>query len=143
MSFRIVAATAALLLATSTLALAADAPMPMQAKIMLDAQNGSGETATAVMTEADGNTTVTVTTKGAAPDVAQPIHIHKGMCAKDKLDPKPTYPLTTLLDGKSTTTLKGVTIAQLENGDYAINIHHSTSDIGLYVACGDIPKAKM
>jgi uncharacterized protein YcsI (UPF0317 family) len=31
----------------------------------------------------------------------------------------------------------------LENGDFAINIHHSTSDIPTYYACGDIPKMKM
>jgi hypothetical protein len=133
MSFRIAAATAALVLAASTFACAADGPL----KFTLHPQNHSGEVASVVMTEADGNTTVAVTTTNG-PDVPQPIHIHKGTC--DTLDPKPTYPLTTVQGGTSTTTLKGVTIAQLESSDYAINIHHSTSDVATYYACGNIPK---
>ena len=137
MSLRIAAATAAFMLATSSLALAAD----MSTKLTLHPQNHSGETATAVLTEADGNVLVSVDTTNAPPDVAQPIHIHKGTC--DTLDPKPAYPLTTLQGGKSVTTIKGLTIAQLQASDYAINIHHSTTDVGTYYACGNIPKGKM
>jgi hypothetical protein len=75
------------------------------------------------------------------PTDPQPIHIHMGTCAN--LNPKPTYPLATVQDATSTTTVKGITLASLENGDFAINIHHSTSDIPTYYACGDIPKMKM
>jgi Cu/Zn superoxide dismutase len=135
MSLRILAATAALVLATSTLALAAG-----PVKFSLAPQNSSGETATVTMTEADGDTTVVVTTKGAPDGLVQPIHIHEGTCAK--LNPKPAYPLTALQGGTSTTTLKGVSLASLETGDYAINVHHSTADVPTYYACGDIPKAK-
>jgi hypothetical protein len=136
MSLRIAAVTAALILATSTLALAADGPL----KITLHPQNHSGEVGNVVMTQDGDNVVVTVTTENAPAATAQPIHIHKGDC--DKLDPKPTYPLVTLQDGKSTTTLKNMTLASLENGDYAINIHHSTADVPTYYACGNIPKAK-
>jgi Cu/Zn superoxide dismutase len=136
MSFRIAAATAALVLATSTMVFAAD----MTTKFALHPQNHSGETAEVTMAESDGNVVVTVATTNA-PDAAQPIHIHKGTC--DTLDPKPTYPLTTLQGGKSVTTLKGMTLASLETGDFAINIHHSTSDVPTYYACGNIPKMKM
>ncbi len=134
MSLRIAAATAALVLATSTFALAAG-----PVTFILHSQNNSNETGIVTLTEADGNTTVAVVTTGA-PALAQPIHVHKGTCAT--LDPKPLYPLTTLQDGRSTTTLKGVSIAQLEDGNFAVNIHHSTSDIPTYYACGDIPKVK-
>jgi hypothetical protein len=134
MTFRIAAATAAFVLAASTCAFAADSTL----KFTLHPQNHSGETGYVTMTEADGNTTVSVTTDNAPPDTAQPIHIHKKTC--DTLDPKPAYPLTTLQNGTSTTTLKGMTIAQLQDSDYAINIHHSTSDVGTYYACGNIPK---
>jgi hypothetical protein len=136
MSLRIAAVTAALILATSTFALAADGPL----KITLNPQNNSGEVGNVVMTQDGDNVVVTVTTENAPADTAQPIHIHKGDCAK--LDPKPTYPLVTLQDGKSTTTLKNMQLASLENGDYAINIHHSTADVPTYYACGNIPKAK-
>jgi Cu/Zn superoxide dismutase len=135
MSLRIAAATAALVLATSTMVFAAD----MSTKFTLHPQNHSGETAAVVMTQDGDNVMVSVDTTNA-PDAAQPIHIHKGTC--DTLDPKPAYPLTTLQGGKSVTTLKGMTIAQLQASDFAINIHHSTSDVPTYYACGNIPKGK-
>ena len=134
MSLRIAAATAALVLATSTFALAAG-----PVKFTLHPQNHSGEVGNVTMTQDGDNVVVAVTTDNA-PAVAQPIHIHKGTC--DTLDPKPAYPLTTLQSGTSTTTLKGMTVAQLQGGDYAINIHHSTADVPTYYACGNIPKAK-
>ena len=137
MTFRIAAATAAFVLAASTFAFAADGTL----KMTIHPQNHSGETGYVTMTQADGNVTVSVTTTNAPADTAQPIHIHDGTC--DKLNPKPKYPLTTLINGTSTTTLKDMTIAQLTTGDYAINIHHSTADVGTYYACGNIPKAKM
>jgi hypothetical protein len=135
MSFRIAAATAALVLATSTFALAAG-----PVKFTLHPQNGSGEIGNVVMTQDGDNIVVDVTTEYAPDATAQPIHIHKGTC--DKLDPKPAYPLATLQKGASTTTLKNMQLADLETGDFAINIHHSTADVPTYYACGNIPKAK-
>jgi hypothetical protein len=132
MMLRIAAAAAAIALTSSGAALAAG-----PVTVHLASQNHSGETAVATLTQTGGNTVVSVVTKHG-PGLPQPIHIHKGTCAK--LDPKPFYPLTTVLNGKSVTTLKGVTIASLENGNFAINIHHSTSDIPTYYACGNIPK---
>jgi opacity protein-like surface antigen len=127
------AAVAAALALTSAAALAA-APVTVH----LAPQNHSGETATATLTQIGANTVVSVVTKNG-PGLPQPIHIHQGSCAK--LNPKPYYPLTTVLDGKSVTTLKGVSLKSLQNGNFAINIHHSTSDIPTYYACGNIPKA--
>lgn len=135
MSLRIAAATTALILVTSTFALAAG-----PVKITLHSQNHSGETGIATMTQEGPDVVVAVTTENAPAGLAQPMHIHKGTC--DTLDPKPTYPLSTLQGGTSTTTLKNTTLAQLENGDFAINIHHSTADVPTYYACGNIPKAK-
>ncbi len=134
MSLRIAAATAALVLATSTFALASG-----PVKFTLHPQNGSGEIGNVVMTQDGDNVVVNVTTE-YNPDLAQPIHIHKGTC--DTLDPKPTYPLTTMQKGTSTTTLKNMQLADLETGGFAINIHHSTSDVPTYYACGNIPKLK-
>jgi hypothetical protein len=136
MSLRLAAATAALVLATSTLAFAATSG---PVKFTLHPQNHSGEVGNVTMTQDGSNVVVSVTTENAPADTAQPIHIHKGTC--DKLDPKPAYPLTTLQKGTSTTTLKDMTVASLETGDYAINIHHSTADVPTYYACGNIPKA--
>jgi hypothetical protein len=138
MNVRIPALAGALLLATSAFALAAD---PMSSvTVNLSPQNNSGETATAVLTQTGDDVKVVVTTKGGPSD-PQPIHIHQGTCAK--LNPKPAYPLTTIQNGTSTTTLKDMKLSSLENGDYAINIHHSTTDVPTYYACGDIPTMKM
>ncbi len=128
---RSAAVLAALILTTP--AFAAAAPVVVH----LSPQNHSGETGTATLSQIGSNTVVNVVTKGG-PANPQPIHIHKGTCAK--LNPAPFYPLTTLQGGKSVTTLKGVSLMSLQNGDFAINIHHSTSDIPTYYACGDIPK---
>ena len=133
MHYRIPVLTAALIL-SSTLLAAAAAPVAFN----LSPQNHSGETAKATLTQGKGEVTVVVDTHGG-PANPQPIHIHEGTCAK--LNPKPAYPLTTVLDGKSVTHVKGVTLAQLQDGHYAINIHHSTTDIKTYYACGNIPKA--
>jgi hypothetical protein len=137
MILRISAIAATLALCASTLALAADAKMTYQ----LASQNSSGETGTIVLTPtADGKgTVVTVTTKGGGAD-PQPIHVHKGPCAK--LDPKPTYPLKSVQDGKSETTLAEVPMSTLTDGDYAINVHKSTSEVAVYVACADLKPAK-
>jgi hypothetical protein len=130
-ALRSAAAVAALILATPALAIAAPVI------VHLSPQNHSGETATATLTQVGANTVVSVVTKGG-PANPQPIHIHKGTCAK--LNPAPFYPLTTVQGGKSVTTLKGVSLMSLQNGNFAINIHHSTSDIPTYYACGNIAK---
>jgi hypothetical protein len=103
--------------------------------VTLNAQNSSGEAGTAVLTQTADGVQVVVTLKGA-PAAAQPAHIHVGPCAK--LTPAPTWPLTSLINGTSTTVVKGITIDQLLKTPYAINVHKSTSDLGTYVACGDI-----
>jgi hypothetical protein len=142
------AALAALLVLGSSAYALAQSPAPAMAPAMsmdkvtvhIFPQNHSGETALATLTQVGPDIMVVVNTKNA-PDDPQPIHIHQGTC--DKLNPKPTYPLTTLQNDTSTTTIKNLTLAALENGDFAINIHHSTSDVPTYYACGDIPKMKM
>ena len=109
----------------------------------LSAQNGSGETGTATLLQSTGNPDeiiVQVRMTGGGTE-AQPIHIHKGTC--EKLDPKPAFPLTTVLDGKSVSKVKGVTLAALESGTYAINVHKSTKEVASYVSCGNLKLTAM
>jgi hypothetical protein len=106
--------------------------------VTLTPQNGSGESGTATLTQS-GPDIIVVTHINGAGTTPQPIHIHVGTCAK--LDPQPKYPLTTVQNGASTTTLKDMKTSQLQTGDYAINVHKSTTDIATYVSCGNIPKA--
>ena len=101
--------------------------------------NGSGETGTATLTDTKAGLKVVLSLKGA-PAGPQPAHINKGSCAK--LDPKPWYPLTNVVNGKSTTVVKGVTIGEII-GKSAVNVHKSPTDIATYVACGDVAKSSM
>lgn len=105
----------------------------------LDAQNDSGETGTATLTDlGNGKIQVQVSIDGAPEGIVQPMHIHKGTCAN--LEAKPTFPLTSLTDGESVTEIE-TTLAELQNGNYAINGHKSAEEAAVYVFCGNIPAA--
>ncbi len=106
---------------------------PMTVK--LEPQNNSGESGTATLTAAGKQTKVSIEITGQPAGVNQPVHIHKGTC--DKLDPKPTYPLKPVVNGKSVSTVKA-SMDDLMTGGFAINGHKSTKDIKDYVFCGNI-----
>jgi hypothetical protein len=121
-------------------AAAADSSMMSSGKavtVQMKAQNGSAENGTATLMQSGANIVVKISLTGGAAG-PQPAHIHTGTCAK--LNPAPKYPLSSVVDGKSTTTLKGMKLTSLETGAFAINVHKSTSDIKTYVSCGNIPK---
>ena len=119
------------LVGVTSLALAADS-----ASAKLAPQNNSGESGTATLTKAgDNETKVVLEVKGGPSGVTQPVHIHKGTC--DKLDPKPAYPLSPVVNGKSETTVKA-SLDSLEKGGYAINGHKSAQEVSTYVFCGPI-----
>ena len=102
--------------------------------IPLQAQNGSGEDGTAKLSDTSGGVSVVVTLKGA-PATAQPMHIHDGTCTNLG---GVAYPLTCVVNGSSTTTVKGTTVAALLAKPFAINVHKSASDLATYVSCGNI-----
>lgn len=97
-------------------------------------QNGSGESGTATLTAAGDKTTVVISLDNP-PTGPQPAHIHKGSCSK--LDPTPAYALGDVADGKSTTEVD-VPLQDLQDADYAINVHKSVPEAAIYVACGEI-----
>jgi hypothetical protein len=104
--------------------------------VPLRAQNGSGENGTATLRQSGSNVVVVVHLQGAPATPPQPAHIHAGTCAQ--LDPKPKYPLASLTGGSSTTTVKGVTLAELTGTPSAINVHQSAAKLTKYVSCGNI-----
>ena len=105
--------------------------------VTLSAQNGSGQNGTAVLQDmGNGSTKVTVNISGGS-GVAQPAHIHDGTCAA--LDPKPKYPLTSLVNGTSE-TIVNQPLSDLADGTYAINVHKSATEASVYVSCGNIEK---
>ena len=102
--------------------------------VTMAAQSGSNESGTAMLMKEGADTTkVVVDLPGATGQ--QPAHIHKGTCSN--LDPKPTYPLSPVANGKSETVVKA-SLDDLSKGGYAINVHKSTQDLKTYVSCGEI-----
>src|SRR5262249_7489390 len=94
-------------------------------KVTMAPQAGSSAPCTASVTKEGADTTkVVVNLSGATGQ--QPAHIHKGTCSN--LDPKPTYPLSPVANGKSETLVKA-SLADLEKGGYAINVHKSAQDV--------------
>jgi hypothetical protein len=108
---------------------------PETVTVTLGEQNGSGQNGTATLT-ANGDTTMVMVTVSGGSSTPQPAHIHPGTCAN--LNPKPIYPLTSLVNGTSETTVP-VSLSELVNGEFAINIHKSGPEASVYVSCGDIP----
>jgi hypothetical protein len=107
--------------------------------ITLGPGRDSDQNGTATLTAKGNQTVVALNIKPGPSGVAQPAHIHAGDC------PVPgdvKYPLTNVVDGKSTTTVD-VKLSDLLKGGFAINAHQSAQDIGKYVACGVIPQGTM
>ena len=100
----------------------------------LNPQNGSGQHGTVALKPRGAQTVVEIHLQGA-PASAEPAHIHSGSCSK--LDPAPKYPLTSVVDGISETTIKEP-MSVLTAGNLAVNVHKSASDLKTYVACGNL-----
>ena len=133
-SLRLAVATAGMMVASGVGPASAAGPVTFP----LTPQSNSGESGTATLTEEGAKTKVVIAVTGAPAGVAQPLHVHKGTCAK--LDPKPAYGLTTLTNGKSETTID-VPLRTLQTGGFAINGHKSAQEASTYVFCGNIPGA--
>ena len=127
---------AALLLTLGTVLLFTGTAAAAAITIPIDAQNGSGISGTATLTDLEnGQTRVDIVVTGFQGGTPSPAHIHLGTCAT--LNPAVLYPLTNVVDGKSTTVVNVATAALLAQPQ-AINIHKSAQEATVYVACGTI-----
>jgi hypothetical protein len=107
--------------------------------IDLEEQNESGITGTATVTPTGTDEfEVTIELEGAD-EGPQPAHIHPGTCAN--LDPTPKYPLTSVENGRSETTVEASPL-DLVSEELAINVHKSEAEADVYVACGDFPSVE-
>jgi hypothetical protein len=103
--------------------------------IDLEELNNSGVSGTATLTDnGDGTTTVSIEVTGATG--GHPAHIHNGTC--DDLDPNPLYPLTTVDENGTSETDVPYTLEDLLATPTAINLHESDTNLGTYIACGNI-----
>ncbi len=99
--------------------------------------NKSGQYGTATLIPRGEKTEVVVSVEPGAADVSQPMHIHNGNC--DSLGGV-DIPLNALADGRSSTIIDA-SLASLQNGNRAINLHKSGPEASVYTACGNIPLA--
>jgi hypothetical protein len=99
-------------------------------------RDGDQTPATAVLLSQGDKTQVVLSMKSGGAGVSQPAHIHDGACPGVG---GVKYPLTNVADGQSVTTV-AAPLSDLLNGKYAINVHKSTSEAGVYVACGAVPQ---
>jgi uncharacterized membrane protein YeiB len=103
--------------------------------ILLAAQNNSNESGISNLKDTSGMVTVTLNLTGYTPNVAQPAHIHMGVCPGVGAV---KYPLNSVVNGKSVTVL-GVSLAQLKQQlPLAINVHKSATNIATYTSCGSL-----
>ncbi len=111
-------------------------PTTVRITVALGAGRDGDQSGNATLTARGNQTQISLDIKPGEKGAAQPVHVHDGSC------PAPgavKYPLTNIVDGKSTTTID-VKLADLLTGGFAINAHLSAADIGKYVACGNIPQ---
>lgn len=102
--------------------------------IALTEQNDSGVTGTVSLSD-QGNQTRVLLELDNGSDEDHPAHIHIGSC--DNLTPQPLYPLETVIDGVSESTID-VSLEDLLAEPHAINVHASEEETDLYIACGEI-----
>lgn len=105
--------------------------------VSLEAAKDSSESGTATLTEEAGKVTVVLSLTGGPTTTPQPAHIHVGKCPEVGVV---KYPLTNVVDGKSTTTLDVTLSKLLGELPLGINVHKSVPEVKVYTACGDITK---
>jgi hypothetical protein len=84
----------------------------------------------------------------AVDEAGRPAHIHTGSCPEIGDVVQPLNNLTapegetvgqaTAIQAEYSYTLVPMSLDDILAGDYAINVHESTENIGNYIACGDI-----
>ncbi len=128
--------TAAAMAGTNTANHVANAMSAHSMTINMGAQNGSKQDGQAFLNDTPAGLKVKVQLKNEPASASEPSHIHQGTCAK--LNPAPWKPLSNVVGGVSTTTIPGVTIADLKKAHYAINVHESAANLKHYVSCGNL-----
>jgi len=108
--------------------------------VTMKEQNASGQNGTATIKVSSTGWVLTIDISGGTTE-PQPAHIHKGTCAN--LDPAPAVALTSVVNGKSETTISTSDFTMAAGQAYAINVHKSAAEASVYVSCGDITDSTM
>jgi len=102
----------------------------------LNEENNSGQSGQATITAHGDDTQVILNLTSAGTTRSSAAHIHAGQCGLTILSDV-EYGLSNLVNGTSTTLLKGVTLESLLAGNLAINTHDS-QDASISTSCGNI-----
>lgn len=105
---------------------------PQSVKLL--ATGGSGQNGVATIFQEELKTKVVIEMEKAS-KVAQPAHVHYGVCPETGII---KYALNDVVNGKSETLLDAPMSELVASGSMAINVHKSDEDISQYVSCGDI-----
>ena len=108
---------------------------PSELTIDLVEQNASGQSGTVTLTSQGDRTQIVIESFSPFGREHQPAHVHRGTCAN--LDPEPAYPLPDLVDGVAGDTID-ISLGELLEGEYAVNVHRSAQQADVYTACADI-----
>lgn len=111
-------------------------PEPDAPRITIDFTelNDSGVTGSATLYENGDQTIVELDLDETGEN--HPAHIHEGTC--EDLQPEPAYNLENAGEEGTSTTLVDVSLAELLDGDYAIDLHLSPNELGTLIVCADI-----
>lgn len=112
------------------------APVAVQFTLNFGPGRDATQEGTVRFRAAGDKTSVTIALKGSADGATQPAHIHEGACPAVGAV---KYPLTNVVTGASSTTVDAK-LADLLTGKYSVNVHKSTTESGVYVACVGIPQ---
>lgn len=114
---------------------------PMKWTAHLSPMAGSKIEGTATVTPDGANKmTITITVAGGEKGQVLPWHVHTGKCATGGgvYGPAAAYkPIELDPYGAAKITVT-IPAASPESGDYHVNIHKSSSDMGTIVSCGDL-----
>lgn len=103
--------------------------------VSLRPQHGSREHGKATFTQRGADVLVTIVVNEmphpAAPQFA---HLHRGTCGD--LGTPAKYEFEPIRNGRSSTTLRNVSLAALTSAPYSIAIHQTLAHMSFHIACG-------
>lgn len=106
-----------------------------QLELTFDELNDSGIDGTATLYDlGDDGTLIAIEIAGGGD--AHPAHIHEGTCGAS--EPEPYESLATVEESGESLSLVDVSLTDLIEGDYTVDLHLSPSELGTLIACADI-----
>jgi hypothetical protein len=92
------------------------------------------------MAPSGGHTVAGVTISNAAPGGVHPWHVHQGECGGNGaiLGPADAYPPLNVATDGTASAQANLDIPLPESGDYHVNVHASSDNMGTIIACGNL-----